>query len=205
MSNSNRNLQIALTLTGIAGLVLPFVPFAYDVVPFTDVLVDATLDEALWQMAVPTIVLPLPILLGYGARLLTGRSPRWFDAVGYALALFSMALFLIGAAEDVGVEDPWSAVVLLSVAAFAGGIFSSLRNGAAQGDGLVALQVAYLPPTAFWIAFAFVSNAQIGAWLAVVAASAYSLQILSVVDRRGRTLLLFLPIAALLVFLFVVG
>ena len=205
MSYSNRNLQIALTLAGISGLVLPFVPFTYDVVPFTDVLLDATLDDSLWQMATPTILLPLLITAGYVARLLMKRAPPWIDVTGYGWAFAAMFLFLVGAADDVGDSDHSLPIILLSATAFAGGIWLSLGEGAARGDGLVALQAAYLAPTTFWIAFALFNELEIGAWLAVVAAFAYSMQVVSVATYRSRALVLFLPLAAQMVYLVITG
>ncbi len=199
MTDSSRKLQTVLVLAGAAGLVLPFVPFTYGVVPLTDVLLEFDLDEAIWLMALPTILLPLPILAGYATRLLGSREPIWLDKAGYVLALAAMFVFLIGAATESDYDLVWSGIILLSIVAFGGGLWSSRKPGgeAGRGDGLLAMQAAYLPPTAFWIVFAFLDDMQLGAWLAIVAVIAYGMQIISNARRRRRTLLLFVPVLAL--------
>lgn len=207
MPDSRHYLTIALTLAGAAGLVVPFVPFTYGVVPFTDVLLDVALDDSLWQMAAPTIVLPLPILAGNVLRAVKRDSGAWLDKASYVLALAAMFVFLIGASENMEIEGNgglWSAIVLLSTAAFGGGLWSSRHPGDAsgRGDGLQALRTAYLVPTAFWIAFAFSEDRQPGAWLALIAVLAYALQVLAMAPRRRYTLLVVLPLTALAALVF---
>lgn len=199
MADPGRRLQIALTVLGSAGLALPFVPFTYHVVPFTDVLLDVDFTDQIWMMAAPTIVLPLPIVAGYALRLFASRVPDWADAAGLLLALAAMFLFLMGAGAALDDGDVWGLVIVLALFAYSGGIWSSRRPRDADylTDGLIAMQAAYLPPTVFWVIFAMDSDFDTGAWLAVVTVVAYVPQIFTNAARRGRTLSLFAPLAAM--------
>lgn len=193
---ADRRLQRALTLVGISGIVLSFVPFTSNVIPFTDVLLHWQYWDSLLIMAAPCIILPVPICLGYALYLVAGRLPRWAVSAGYSLS----AIFAIAILIDIGITiRPVPEDVLLGllfVTAFCGAAWLSIkgvRNDSFAG-GLIAMQCVYAIPMTYYLVF-FAGDYQIGGWLGLITLVAYLVQIRLAVKRPAWLLVLIIPIA----------
>lgn len=200
--------QAMLTVMGLCGVVLLFMPFVNDQVaalvflkflppplpPFRGLL---NLDILFWWLA-PLVVLPFAIGAGYLRWLLTGRLSRGEARVGYALAVLAASALVV-----VELVDWWDSgtnwePVIYSLIAFGAGAASNtqnLRTGTpSRLNALAAMQVVYLPIAVFWILFTLSEGrAQIGTYLAIVPVFAYSAQVVMVANRPWQSLIFFVP------------
>ena len=93
----------------------------------------------------------------------------------------------------------WQAVVyvLIAFGAGAGFVIQNLRSATPPvPNALVAMQVVYLPPALFFIVLALDwLGPQVGCYLAIVTALAYSAQIVMAAKRLRQALIFFVPLA----------
>ncbi len=201
--------QAVLTVLGLSGVVLIFLPFVDDHVPAT-VFFDSLppplppfgfLDELFWWLA-PFVLLPFAISAGYLRWLLTGHLSRAEAVAGYAFALlFACSLVLVEMVDSWG--RPAASVLvkvvylLIAFGAGAGFVIQSLRCATPPvPNALVAMQVVYLPLALYWVLFAFSeSSVQVGTYLAIVTVLAYSAQIVMAAKRSWHSLIFFVPLA----------
>ena len=191
-------LHIAFTIAGACAIALIFVPFTANVVPLNDLLLDWDIWGNVLPMAAPCIVLPLPVCAGYTAWLVRGALPRWATVVGFTMSSSLAAGILI----DIGWSE-WNdleevSFVLLILIAFAAGGWISVRGVAKDSPtrGLIAMQCVYTVPMVYFLA-ASVGDYQAGAWLGLVAVSAYLAQIGLLLSRRCMILILLIPLVCL--------
>ena len=193
-----RRLMIVLTVIGACGIALVFLPFAYGVVPVTDVLLDFEL-ESLWFWALPAILLPFPITIGY-LLWLSGRMPSWGSAAGWILWGLGPVCLLMGLMLDF--PGTSGLVVLLPAAAcYAGGAWLARTSGVGSGPpgSFLAMQSAYLANVGIFVG-EFIDEGDIGVWLAGITIVAYLLQFaLAIGPRWGRLAIAWLPPVAALV------
>lgn len=215
----NHPAQVVLTVLGLSGVVLVFLPFTYDVPPmsvffglpplppFRGIL---NFDIIYWYV-LPFALLPFAISAGYLRWLLTGRLSRREAGVGYALALaVACALVLVILVDWLdwithpslrfyrgSVSWPRLAYLLVAFSAGAGFIIQNLRHHAqAVPNALVAMQVVYLPPALPLIELGL-DDPQIGWYLTIVPVVAYSAQIVIAAKRPWQALIFFVPLALL--------
>jgi hypothetical protein len=200
-------LQIALTIIGMSGIVLSFVPFSSGVIPFTDVLLEWQMWDSLAVMAAPCIVLPAPISIAYATWLVTGRPPRWSVMAGCSLA----ALFAFGILANIAFTSSYDAadisLGLLFLIAFCGAAWLGTRGieDNSQVRGLVAMQCVYAVPMTYFLVF-LAGDYQIGAWLGLVTLFAYLGQISLALKRLAWSLVIIVPIACMnLLMLWLIG
>jgi len=193
-----RRSDVLLTLIGLSGIALPFLPFASDYVPMFSV-------EWRWPsypnitLVLPCMVLPPLISLGYIVRLVTGRFPFWANAAGYALAAAVAAGFLAGQIKALDLPDPRGILVVgLFFVAFAVSVWLSRSAAEKRSEipALILLQSVYVILMVFGLAIAsFWGDLQIGAWLGVATLLAYLLQIALAVKQYRPVVLLAIPLA----------
>ena len=183
---TTRRMDVALTVIGLSGVVLVFMPFALDYVPIRDIDWDwwATPHVAL---VLPCIVLPPVISLCYIQRHVSGRLPDWAVSGGYFLAAISAGAFLTALFRDFDRSDG-SLILVVGpfLIAFAGVAWLSIKgtNISLAVGGLVAMQCVYATLIVFALAMAITwDRFQIGAWLGAVALLAYLAQITLVLRR----------------------
>ena len=197
LSTAVKKVQIALTLIGMSGIVLSFVSFTFDQIPFDTLLVEPGLNE-LWSLVAPCILLPVAVIIGYAIWLIMGQLPRWLVIANYAFAVLSACTSLAGLSGS-GYETELITMILLFVIAFASAAWLSVQGIAHNSEirSLVAMQGVYVVPMAFWVAFAQV-DFQIGAWLGAVTLLAYSAQIAMAVKSRWLVLAIIIPIVSII-------
>ena len=187
-----------MTVIGACGMAPVFLPFAYGVVPVTDVLLDFSL-EPLWFWALPAILLPFPISIGY-LLWLSGRIPRWGGAAGWIFWGLGPACLVTGLFLDF--PGTSGLVVLVPVAAcYAGGAWLARMPDPGSGPpgSFLAMQSAYLANMGIFVG-EFIDEGDIGVWLAGVTIVVYLFQIaLAIGPRWGRLALAWLPPVVVLV------
>jgi len=193
--------QKALTLAGLTGIVVLFVPFAYATVPVRDVLLGGSFFDRLspfWLLALPVIILPVPISVSL-ALSLAGRLPAWADAAGYVLAGASACCVLLAYAIEPDADAPLA--LGLYGLAYAGGAWFSVKaaRDASAPAGAVAMQAAYVVPTSVWLAAFLFDNADVGAYLALLTATVYATQMALAIKRRIFLLAVLVPLTVLVV------
>ena len=201
--------QGVLTVLGLSGVVLLFLPFDDDEVlatvffkwlppPLPPFRRTFNVDLLFWVLA-PFVLLPFAIFAGYLRWLLTGRLSRGEAGAGYALALlFACSLVLVLLVDSLLLD--WSVEHVYPLVAFgagAGFVIQNLRTATPPvPNALVAMQVVYLPLALFLIPFAFLAGrVQIGWYLAIVTVLAYSAQIVMAAQRPWQALIFFVPLA----------
>lgn len=192
-----RLLDTALTVIGLCGVVLVFMPFAQDYVPVADI-------EWTWSAAppvtlvLPCIILPTAISLGYFVVHLAGRLPRWASGTGWILAVMSAGAFLASMFRDLEASDPsLISAIAPFLGAFASAAWLSMKGVKEPGarGGLIAMQCVYVTLLVFAFAMAVTwGRFQVGAWFGVAAASAYLLQIAIALRRSLLILLMLAPL-----------
>ena len=177
-------LGIVFTIAGLSAIPIPFIPFAVDYVPISDM-------EWHWSkfphftLVVPCIALPPMISIGYIAWHVAGRLPAWTPIAGYGLAAVSVTAFLAG-------------LLSLFRFAFAGSAWLGLKgvDRDCPVRGLILMQCVYVTLMVFAIATArFWGGLQIGGWLGVTALFAYVGQIAAALKRYRLLLVIVLPLA----------
>ncbi len=198
MSPKVRKFQVALTLIGMSGIVLSFVPFAYDQIPAEVFLFDSIL-SSLWALVAPCVLLPVAVSTAYAVWLIKNYLPRWLEVSNYAFATLSVCAILSG----LGIEGPYETelitMFLLFIIACAGAAWLSIRGTAHSPEirSVVAMQAVYFVPMSFWVAFAQ-TDFQIGAWLGVVTLLTYLAQIALQVKHRLQMLAVIIPIISII-------
>ena len=194
-----RRLHGVLTLLGLCGIVLSFVPFALNTVPVTDVLVDWEIWDWLAIAALPCIVLPVPVAVGYAIWLAKESVPGWMAIVAYSLSVVFAVAVLTSIATEVSFEADEIAGLLIFVAAFAGAAWVVVGKSGHLGNvrGLVAMQCVYAVMMAYFLSV-FAGDYQLGAWLGLVTLLAYLAQVVLVVKPVASLLPFFVPLAAMI-------
>ncbi len=197
--------QAVLTVLGLSGVVLIFLPFIYDDVPMEAFL------EYLFLLALlgPCVVLPFFISAGYLRWLFTGGLSRWEGGLGYALALIVVVLFSLLVIQgwwesESSVRDfPVFAFLALGLGAGAWFVIQNLRHEALPTlTALVAMQLAYLPFALGWLAVGPVTalieggafGIGIGAYLAFLTVLVYTAQAALSLRGQPRLWLRLLPL-----------
>lgn len=191
-------LSTLLTIIALCAIPLPFVPFAVDYVPISDL-------DWRWStfppftLVVPCIALPPIISIGYIVWHVTGRLPTWAPTISYGLAAVFASAFLASLLNELDVSDPFELFLIsLFLFAFAGAAWLSLK-GLTQHfpiGGLIFMQCVYATLMAFAIATAnFWGELQIGAWLGVTALLAYLAQITTALKHYRLSLVFIVPVA----------
>lgn len=195
--------QTALTVLGLGGVVLVFLPFIDSYVP-VEVFLEGLEDFELFGLAPllgPFVVLPFFICAGYLRWVLTGELSRWEGWVGYALALIvvvllSLLIIIIQAWWELGFDEEMLFVAFLALGLGAGAWFvvQNLRHGAPPTlTALVAMQLAYLPFALGWLwgpisvlieDYASISDMPIGADFAFLTVLVYTAQ--AALSLRGQ-------------------
>ncbi len=173
-----KKVQIALTVIGLSGIILLFVPFAVGVVPYEVILDEPFAD--LWLLA-PCVFLPILVSMGYVLWLITGQLPRWTMLASYVLAALLMCSSLAGFIYiyiDNSFDPGALALIVLFALSFTIVGWLSIRGikQHSTAGGLVAMQGVYAIQMTFWVMFAL-GDFEIGAWLAVISLLAYLVQI----------------------------
>jgi hypothetical protein len=173
-----KKVQIALTVIGLSGIILSFVPFTFGVAPYEVILEEPIGD--LWLLVAPCVFLPILVSMGYVLWLITGRLPRWTMLASYVFAALFMCSSLAGLIYLI--NDSFDPTVLAMIVLFALSFtivgWLSIRGikQHSTAGGLVAMQGVYAIQMTFWVMFAL-DDFEIGAWLAVISLLAYLAQI----------------------------
>ena len=195
---ATRRIDIALTVIGLSGVVLVFMPFALDYVPIFDI------DWDWWAtphvtLVLPCIVLPTVISLVYILRHVSGRIPGYAMVGGYFLAAISAGAFLTVLFQEIDISNESTVLVIGPLLlAFASAAWLSIRcvNVNLAFGGLIAMQCVYVTLIVFAFAMAiFWDRFQIGAWLGAVVVTAYLTQISFALRRPVLILVMIVPLA----------
>lgn len=191
-------MSIALTLAGLCGIGLPFVPFTVGYVPISEVDWDWS-ESPHFTLVLPCMVLPPLISLGYVVWHVAGRLPLWVAAGGYVLAAVFAGACLTGLLGSSGASDRLVLTVIgLFLVAFASAAWISLKgvNRESPIRSLVAMQGVYATLMVFALAAAhFWGDYQTGAWLGAITLFAYLGQITLAVKKYRSVLLILIPLA----------
>lgn len=204
-----RPAQTALTILGLSGVALVFLPFVDGHVPIKALLDE--LDELLFLALLgPFVVLPIFISIGYLHWVLSGKLSRWESNVGYGFALMVIVLFALAVMQDWRESglDMWLIFVLVAIG-LGGGVWfviqSLLYRSSSSCTALVAMQLAYLPFALGWLAvlpgnelindFDSILDLPIGAYLAFLTALVYTVQAALLVHGQSRQALRLLPLS----------
>ena len=177
-----RNLHLVLAIVGIAGIVALFIPFTADISPMV-----AIFTGSFWQLALP-LFLTIPILVASIRLAMTNSLSKLESAIAYILGGTAIGNTVfwqaVGFAEEPDApSDPfaWLGLALMLVVPLLGIalLIRDLRKKRLQGyRPVLALQAAYLGNTILClIVFANDPGWQAGAYLSLVTAIAYLLQI----------------------------
>jgi len=193
--------QTVLTVLGLSGVVLIFLPFLGSEVP-GEVFLDGLDELGLLTLLGPCVVLPFLISAGYLRWLLTGGLSRWESGLGYALALIVVVLLSLSIIQGWWESDFTAGLVYaflaLGLAAGTWFIIQHLRHGPPLAlTALVAMQLAYLPFALGWLVaddFGLIVYMSMGAYLALVTVIVYTAQAALSVRGQPRLLLRLLPL-----------
>ena len=181
-----KKVQIALTVIGLSGIILSFVPFTSGIAPY-EVILDALIDYlGFWLLVAPCVFLPILVSMGYVLWLITGRLPRWTMLASYVFAALFMCSSLAGFIYiyiDYFDPDLLALNVLFALSFTIVGWLSirGIKQHSTAG-GLVAMQGVYAIQMTFWVIVAL-DDFEIGAWLAVISLLAYLAQIALALKR----------------------
>jgi hypothetical protein len=196
--------QAVLTVSGLSGVVLIFLPFMYDDVPALGS------DTGFWVLA-PCVILPFVIFAGYLRWLLTGHLSRWEKGLGYALALIGalgVHVAILSGWSWPPATDDWVGLLFLLAPLAAGAWFitQSLRGRISPAPtALVVMQVVYLVFALFWLTALAIDvpldYVGSGGYLALVTVLVYTAQAALLVGGQPRKLLRLVPLALVWVLL----
>ncbi len=178
-----KKVQIALTVIGLSGIILSFVPFTSGIAPYEVILDEPFVD--LWFLVAPCVFLPILVSMGYVLWLITGRLHRWTMLASYVFAALFMCSSLAG---FIYIDDSFDPYVLAMIVLFALSFtivgWLSIRGikQHSTAGGLVAMQGVYAIQMTFWVMVAL-DDFEIGAWLAVISLLAYLVQIALALKR----------------------
>ncbi len=194
--------QTVLTVLGLSGVLLIFLPFTGSYIPAGEFLVSLNPYDDFLVLIAPCVILPFVISIGYLRWLLIGPLSRGEKITGYVFALLAAySVLLIAIAEmlddgQVGTDDFYF-LSMFGVGPLFGALFVilNIRNTPASvPNALVAMQVAYLPFTIYWLLVAIGWGQEIGWYLAIVTVLVYSTQIVMVAKRIWYALIFFIPL-----------
>ena len=180
-----KKVQIALTVIGLSGIILSFVPFTSGIAPYEAILDELFVD--LWLLVAPCVFLPILVSLGYVLWLITGQLPRWTMLASYVFAALFMCSSLAGFIY-IYINDSFDPNVLAMIVLFALSFtivgWLSIRGikQHSTAGGLVAMQGVYVIQMTYWVMVAL-DDFEIGAWLAVISLLAYLAQIALALKR----------------------
>ena len=180
-----KKVQIALTVIGLSGIILSFVPFTSGVAPY-EVILDLQFVD-LWLLVAPCVFLPILVSMGYVLWLITGRLPRWTMLASSVLAALFMCSSLTGFIY-IYIDNSFDPNVLAMIVLFALSFtivgWLSIRGikQHSTAGGLVGMQGVYAIQMTFWVMVAL-DDFEIGAWLAVISLLAYLAQIALALKR----------------------
>ena len=187
MTPAVKKAQIALTVIGLSGIILSFVPFTSGIAPYEVILDEPFVDLGLWFLVAPCVFLPILVSMGYVLWLITGRLPRWTMLASYVLAALFMCSSLTGFIY-IYIDNSFDPNVLAMIVLFALSFtivgWLSIRGikQHSTAGGLVAMQGVYAIQMTFWVIIAL-DDFEIGAWLAVISLLAYLAQIALALKR----------------------
>jgi hypothetical protein len=202
LSTAVRKAQIALTIIGLSGIILSFVPFSYGNVPLPDVLLDWAFSDPLWLLAAPCIILPVPISVGYIWWLITGRFPFSARQASYVLSGWLVVSCLVALIGDRPHDTDSILLVSLFGAAFIGAMWLSIRGipHDSMVRGLVLMQSVYIAPMAFLVVgFGIAGDFEFGAGLGAVTLLTYLAQIAFAAKRFIWVAAVVIPVACIAV------
>ncbi len=182
-----KKVQIALTVIGLSGIILSFVPFTPVVAPIGVILNALIYGLDLWLLVAPCVFLPILVSMGYVLWLITGRLHRWTMLASYVFAALFMCSSLAGFIYSY-IDDSFDPNVLALNVLFALSFtivgWLSIRGikQHSTAGGLVAMQGVYAIQMTYWV-MAALDDFQIGAWLAVISLPAYLAQIALALKR----------------------
>lgn len=205
-----RPAQTVLTILGLSGAVLTFLPFFDGYVPM-EVFLDDMDEFLILALLFPFVALPFFVSAGYVHWVLGGKLSRWESTLGYALALIVVALLtlvIIGTWWESGFNDNGFFIFVFLAIGLGGGIWFVMQNlyhgTPSQCITLVAMQLAYLPFALGWLAalpgnqlindFGSILDLPVGAYLAFLTVVVYTAQIALSVRGRSRAALRLLPL-----------
>jgi hypothetical protein len=182
-----KKVQIALTVIGLSGIILSFVPFTSGIAPYEVIFDEQFFDFDLRVLVAPCVFLPILVSMGYVLWLITGRLPRWTMLASYVLAALFMCSSLAGFIYiyiDNSFDPNVLAMIVLFALSFSIVGWLSIRGikQHSTAGGLVAMQGVYAIQMTFWVMVAL-DDFEIGAWLAVITLLAYLAQIAIALKR----------------------
>ena len=179
------SLQMVVAIAGIAGIVALFLPFTGDISPITATFDGIIWGPAIWRLALP-FFLTIPILVTSIRLAMTNSLSKLESVIAYILGGAAIgnlvSWFAVGVANDPDAGPfAWLGLAIIITPLLLGIalLVRDLRTKRLQGyRPVLALQVAYVGNTIFCLAgFASAPGWQAGAYLSVVTAIAYLLQI----------------------------
>ena len=194
--------QIALTVIGLSGIVLSFVPFSFGIVPFPDFLLDWAFSDPLWLLAAPCIILPVPISVGYIWWLITGRFPFSATLASYVLSGWLVVSCLVVLIGDRPHDTDSILLMSLFGATFIGAMWLSIRGipHDSMVRGLVLMQGVYIAPMTFLVVgFGIADDIEFGARLGAVTSLTYLAQIALAAKRFIWVAAVVIPVACIVI------
>ncbi len=155
-----KKIQIALTVIGLSGIILSFVPFASGIAPYEVILDELFVDLGFWFLVAPCVFLPILVSMGYVLWLITGRLPRWTMLASYVLAALFMCSSLAGFIY-IYIDNSFDPNVLAMIVLFALSFtivgWLSIRGikQHSTAGGLVAMQGVYAIQMTFWVMYVY--------------------------------------------------
>ncbi len=205
--------QTVLTVLGLNGVLLIFLPFAARnrevYIPAVVFIEELPLSlppfvffgALSWWLA-PFVLVPSAISAGYLRWLRIGQLSRGEEIAGYVFALLAAcSIVLVEIADMVLRYQPVEIGDFYALIIFGAGALFVIQNARSTvspvPNSLVAMQVAYLPFAIVWILLVVIEDPRplVGWYLAVVTVLAYSVQIVLAAERPWQTLIFFAPLA----------
>jgi hypothetical protein len=187
MSSHRSILQVLLAILGLAGIILIPLPFVYNESPLSQF--ESGLFK-IWQLGLPFFLAVLATLFTI-RWIISGRLSGFESAVGYVAGVVSalVTMSLYPSIRPSKVQD-WPALLPLMTLIVGGYVvYGNWRKGLPHGlNAWVWLQVAYLANCLFSLEFIMDEGWiwQVGAYLALLTAIVYVIQIILLCSRRGR-------------------
>ena len=173
-----------LTLLGMTGIPALFLPFSHDYSPVRAVFDDS----GLWQVALPFFLSPLAVAVSL-RWMMSGALSRVARAITYAISSVAAAVTLSGyftAYDPPSDLQEWLSLVMPLATLFLG-ICLLIRNSrmlpSREFNPVMAIQTAYLANAVLGL-IALFGEWQVGAYCALVAASAFMLQTTLISTQR---------------------
>lgn len=180
------NLHVVVAIAGIAGIVALFLPFTGDISPIAAIF-DGIIWDPIWRLALP-FFLTIPILVASIRLAMTNSLSKLESVIAYILGAAAIGNFVswfaIGLSEDPSAlsdSTGWLFLAIMIAPLLLGFalLVRDLRTKRLQGyRPVLALQIAYFGNTIYClVGFASDPGWQAGAYLSLVTAVAYLIQI----------------------------